>query len=64
MSRDAGFRRKERLRSAIALLMFGLGTLAFLIAIDRPEWFHLRPASAAAEAMSQAAMPAPERNDG
>lgn len=64
MSRDARSRRRERMRSSIALLLFGLGTLAFLIAIDRPEWFHLRPASATAEAMSQAAAPAPDRNDG
>ncbi|KTF70194.1 MULTISPECIES: hypothetical protein [unclassified Sphingomonas] len=45
----------ERLRSSVALLLFGLGTLAFLIAIDRPEWFHLRPASGTAAAMSHAA---------
>lgn len=64
MPRPAHTRRRERLRSSIALLLFGLGTLAFLIAIDRPEWFHLHPASAAAEAMSHAAMPAPERSDG
>ncbi|MET3724203.1 MULTISPECIES: hypothetical protein [Sphingomonas] len=54
----------ERLRSSIALLLFGLGTLAFLIAIDRPEWFHLRPASGTAAAMSHASSPAPDRNDG
>ncbi|WP_084583365.1 hypothetical protein [Sphingomonas azotifigens] len=63
MHQDERTRRKERLRSSIALLLFGLGTLAFLIAIDRPEWFHLRPASGSAAAMSQAATPAPERND-
>lgn len=64
MSREARARRRERLRSSIALLLFGLATLAFLIAIDRPGWFHVRPASAAAEAMSQAAAPAPDRKDG
>jgi hypothetical protein len=64
MSNDERSRRRERLRSSIALLLFGLGTLAFLIAIDRPEWFHLRPASGAAEAMSHAATTAPDRNDG
>ncbi|HEX7822206.1 MAG TPA: hypothetical protein VF463_16475 [Sphingobium sp.] len=36
------------------LLSFGLGILAFLIAIDRPEWFTLRPASGTAAAMSKA----------
>ncbi|WP_333571039.1 hypothetical protein [Sphingomonas sp.] len=54
----------ERLRSSVALLLFGLGTLAFLIAIDRPEWFHLRPGSGTAAAMSHAATVAPDRNDG
>lgn len=62
MQQDERTRRMERLRSSIALLLFGLGTLAFLIAIDRPEWFHLRPASGTAAAMSHAAA-APERND-
>ncbi|WP_294331563.1 hypothetical protein [uncultured Sphingomonas sp.] len=65
MSRESRSRRRERLRSSIALLLFGLGTLAFLIAIDRPEWFQVRPASAAAEAMSHAAAPVPaERTNG
>jgi hypothetical protein len=64
MPHDDRTRRMERLRSSIALLLFGVGTLAFLIAIDRPEWFHLRPASGTAEAMSQAATAAPDRNDG
>ncbi|WP_010545712.1 hypothetical protein [Sphingomonas elodea] len=64
MSTEERSRRRERLRSSIALLLFGLGTLAFLIAIDRPEWFHLRPASGTAAAMSHAAAPAPARNDG
>ncbi|RSV36800.1 hypothetical protein CA234_17945 [Sphingomonas sp. ABOLE] len=64
MHQDERTRRMERLRSSIALLLFGLCTLAFLIAIDRPEWFHLRPASGTAAAMSHAASPAPDRNDG
>lgn len=44
----------EALVGSLALLAFGLGILAFLIAIDRPEWFTLRPASGTAAAMSKA----------
>lgn len=44
----------EQLRASLIMLAFGLFTLAFLIAIDRPEWFELRPASGTAAAMSQA----------
>jgi len=36
------------------LLAFGLGMLAFLVAIDRPEWFHMRPMSGTASALSNA----------
>lgn len=35
----------------LALIMFGLTVLAFLTAIDRPEWFHLKPATGTAAAM-------------
>ena len=35
----------------LALLMFGLTVLAFLTAIDRPEWFRLKPATGTAAAM-------------
>lgn len=45
----------ESLRATLALLAFGLGTLAFLITIDHPEWFHIRPATGTAVAMSHAA---------
>jgi hypothetical protein len=38
----------------LALLVFGLTVLAFLTAIDRPEWFHLKPATGTAAAMSYA----------
>lgn len=64
MFEDHRPRRKERLRSTIALLLFGLSTLAFLIAIDRADWFHLRPASGTAAAMSHAAAMAQDRNGG
>lgn len=37
------------------VLAFGLGALAFLIAIERPHWFRLRPASGTAAAMWHAA---------
>ena len=47
----------EQLRASLCLLAFGLCTLAFLIAIDRPEWFELRPASGTAAAMSNAGTP-------
>ena len=47
----------EQLRASLFLLAFGLCTLAFLIAIDRPEWFELRPASGTAAAMSNAGTP-------
>ena len=45
----------ESVRSTLMLLAFGLGTLAFLISIDHPEWFHIRPATGTAVAMSHAA---------
>ena len=35
----------------LALLMFGLTVLAFLTAIDRPEWLRLKPATGTAAAM-------------
>lgn len=35
----------------LALIMFGLTVLAFLTAIDRPEWFRLKPATGTAAAM-------------
>jgi len=38
----------------LALLLFGLTVLAFLTAIDRPEWFHVKPASGTAAAMAYA----------
>lgn len=48
----------ERLHSSVVMLLLGIGILAFLVAIDRPHWFNLRPASGTAAAMSHAAAPA------
>jgi hypothetical protein len=42
-------------KASATMLLFGLAILAFLVAIDRPEWFHLRPASGTAVAMANAA---------
>ncbi|MDO7844087.1 hypothetical protein [Sphingomonas immobilis] len=50
----------ESLRATMLWLAFGIGVLAFLVAIGRPEWFHLRPASGTAVALSLAAQPHPE----
>lgn len=57
MQHDTDQHIRNRLQSLAAtamMLAFGLGTLAFLIAIDRPEWFHIRPASGTAMALSHA----------
>lgn len=45
---------RESLGSTIFILCFGIGLLAFLIAIDRPHWFQLRPMSGVAKALSLA----------
>ena len=39
----------------VLLFGFGLAVLAFLIAIDRQEWFHIRPVSGTAQALALAA---------
>jgi hypothetical protein len=44
----------ERARSSLMLLAFGLGILGFLVMIDHPEWFELRPVSGTASAMAKA----------
>lgn len=43
-------------RASLSLLAFGLALLAFLIAIDRPQWFVLRPASGTAAALAEASV--------
>jgi hypothetical protein len=44
-----------RARAAVTALLFGLAVLAFLVAIDRPHWFKLKPISGTAAAMAYAA---------
>jgi len=46
-------------RASLAMLVFGLAILAYLVAIDRSGWFHLRPATGTAAAMAEAARLAP-----
>lgn len=36
------------------LLLFGLGVLGFLVAVDRSEWFSIRPATGTSIAMANA----------
>lgn len=42
------------MKSNIAMLGFGLVTLFYLMAIGHEEWFHLRPISGVAMALSHA----------
>jgi hypothetical protein len=43
-----------RLKGTMTLLGVGLAILAFLVAIDRPQWFHIRPATGTSLALSHA----------
>lgn len=54
--RDKRDEKKDRtaLRSNVAMFLFGVAILTYLVAIDRTEWFHLRPASGTAVAISEA----------
>ncbi len=52
--RDTSETELNPLWGRLALLVFGLTVLAFLTAIDRPEWFHVRPATGTAAAMANA----------
>lgn len=45
---DARLEARQRLRGTMGLLSVGLSVLAFLVAIDRPQWFHIRPANGTA----------------
>lgn len=44
----------EKAAGSFMLLSFGLASLAYLIAIDRADWFAVRPASGVAQAMANA----------
>jgi len=50
----ASHEASARLKGTMALLGVGLAILAFLVAIDRPQWFHIRPATGTSLAMSHA----------
>lgn len=43
-----------RLTSTAGLVGIGMAILSFLVAIDRPEWFHIRPATGTSVALSHA----------
>jgi hypothetical protein len=53
----------EKAAASFMLLCFGLGSLAYLIAIDRADWFEVRPASGAALAMANASDKYADRRD-
>jgi len=40
--------------SSVFVLAVGVFALVFLVAIDRQNWFHIRPATGTAAALSQA----------
>jgi hypothetical protein len=51
---DRGRKGRQELWSTVFLFGFGLFLLAFLIGIDHQNWFHIRPVSGTAAAMSLA----------
>lgn len=55
LSRDRESSLLVRARASLIMLCLGLGILAYLIVIDRREWFHIRPGSGSAAAMAHAA---------
>ena len=54
-------RRRETLVGCSLLLLFGLAVLSFLIAVDRADWFAIRPATGTSIALSNAAAGAPQQ---
>jgi hypothetical protein len=52
---DRAARTRQSLRSSFFFLCFGLTIIAFLTAIDRESWFHIRPVTGTAAAMAAAA---------
>lgn len=47
-------RARETMIGRLLLLAFGVGVLTFLVAIDRAEWFSIRPATGTSIAMAAA----------
>lgn len=45
---------RETLAGRVLLLMFGVGVLGFLVAIDHADWFSIRPATGTSLAMARA----------
>lgn len=54
----------ETWRGSWKFLVFGLAVLAYLIAIEHPHWFVLRPATGTAIAMASAAAASPAQKSG
>lgn len=50
---------RQSLRTHSLLLLFGLGILAYCIAIDRVEWFSLKPATGTSISLSNASAERP-----
>lgn len=53
-------RIRETFVGTVLLLLFGCGVLAFLVAVDRVEWFSIRPATGTSLAMARAAGESPK----
>jgi hypothetical protein len=53
----------ETWRGSWKFLAFGLAVLTYLVAIEHPHWFVLRPATGTAIALASAADPAPKKID-
>ena len=45
---------REVLTGRALLVLFGFGVLGFLVAIDRADWFAIRPATGTSMAMANA----------
>jgi hypothetical protein len=45
----------ETVRASLIMLSFGLAVLTFLVAIERPQWFHIQPGTGTALALAQGA---------
>lgn len=52
---------RETLVGRLLLLGFGLGVLSFLVAIERTEWFAIRPATGTSIAMAAASSAAQDK---